>query len=180
MKKARLIKTNKPNNTKKVEDAYSVKKLSIIILILILVFAVFYFITVLVVKPATDGNDENSNLESDSSKITFNQLFNRKENEYYVLATKKSLTSIEILNTDYSQIYNKYIADYKQKEDSLPFYNIDLDDAFNKSYVGNELNISSNLDELKVNDETLFKIKNGSIDKYYVGNEEIIKALSEL
>jgi len=42
------------------------------------------------------------------------------------------------------------------------------------------LNISNEISELKLNDETLFKIKNGKIEEYFVGSKEILKALSTL
>lgn len=180
MKKTKLIKTNKKEEIKEINDSYSIKNLIIIILVLVIVFAVFYFITTLVVKPSKISDAKNTITEIDSTKITLNNLLDRNSEEYYVLATKESLYDGFSLQGNYIEIYNKYISDYSKSDNSLPVYKVDLDNALNKNYIGKELNVSDNLEELKLNDEVLFKIKNKKIEKYYVGSEEIIKALSQL
>ena len=55
-----------------------------------------------------------------------------------------------------------------------------LVNAINKTYIGNELNITNNINEIKLNDDVLFKIKDNKIEKYFVGSKEIIKELSNL
>lgn len=180
MKKARLAKTNQKQEVKEIEESYSIKNLIIIILIILIVFGLFYFITTLVVKPVKNDTSSNTITEIDSSKITLNNLLDRDEEEYYVLATKESLYKSFNSQINYIEIYDKYISDYSKNDSSLSIYKIDLDDALNKNYISDELNISNSLDTLKLNNEVLFKIKNGNIEKYYVGSEEIIKALSEL
>ena len=99
-----------------------------------------YFITNIIVKNRTES-ELATPVVVDSSKITLNQLLNRTEEEYYVIATKSSLYENSYLTTDYINFYNEYINSYKQKEESLPFYYIDLDNALNKGYLGEELNI---------------------------------------
>ena len=180
MKKAKLIKKIKNDNVKMPKDSYSLKDLILIIIVLVVILGMFYLITVLIVKPAKDSNINNSVTEIDYTKITLNNLLNRKEEEYYVLATKESLYAAISSDINYTQLYNNYISEYSSLENALPFYNIDLDDALNKNYVSNELNISNDISEIKLNDEVLFKIKNGKIDKYFVGNSKILKALSDL
>ena len=178
MKKARIVKSNKKEEIKDVEESYSLKSLFLIILILVIVFMVFYFITTLVVKPSKeDKSNTNIVTEIDSSKITIDHLLSKKESEYYVLATKESLYTSKM---DYIKIYDSYLKNYNSKEDHLTIYKIDLDDALNKNYIGEDNNITDNLDEFSLNDEALFYIKNGKIDKYYIGNEEIVNALKEL
>ena len=178
MKKAKITK-QKIKQEKQIETSeYSIKNLIIIIASLVVIFVVFYFITTLVVKPQENDleNNEVSEFDFSFTKILMNHLLDRDEKEYYVIATKKS----ESNKTNYKVIYNNYISDYKNQENSLTFYCVDLSETINKSYLGEEVNISNNITKLKITDDTLFKIKNGKIDEYFVGNKDIIKALSGL
>ena len=90
------------------------------------------------------------------------------------------MKSLYYKQSNYDDIYQKYIDDYSSRENSLPIYNVDLDDALNKNFVSSDLNISDNIEDLKLNDEVLFKIKDGKIEKYSVGNKQIIEQLSNL
>lgn len=162
------------------KNEYSLKKMISIIIVLLIILVAFYFITILVVKPVKDDNIDNSITEINSTKITLNNLLNRSEDEYYVLVTKESLYDAINSKIDYTQLYNNYINEYSSLENALQFYNVDLDDALNKNYVGDELNISNQINEIKLNNEVLFKIKNKKIDEYFVGSSEILKVLSNL
>jgi len=158
MKTARIRNNNKKEQKEVlIGEEYSIKKMIIIIATLIVVFLVFYFVTTLVVKPVKQDNKNNTITEIDSTKITLNHLLDRKESEYYVLATKNSL--YKDLKVNYETIYNQYITDYKKQENALIFYKSNLDDALNKSFAGEETNITENLQELKLSDEVLFKIR---------------------
>lgn len=179
MKKGRIKKVEKKESKIVENDSYSIKNLLLIIFLLVVIFGVFYFITTLIVKP-TEEDKSNTVTELDYTKITLNNLLDRKEDVYFVLATKESVDNNQNFKTNYKEIYTNYINDYSEKEDALKFYNVDLDDALNKSYISDESNITENLSDLKLNDDVLFKIENGKIDKYYVGSSKIIEALSEL
>lgn len=178
MKTARIRKKEK-KETKIVEQEYSIKSLVKIILTISIIFCSFYLITKLLVKPSSDNEVNQSVI--DNTKITMNQLLNRKSNEYYVLATKESLyNKTAYHNTSYMQIYNSYINKYIEKDDSLEFYYIDLDNALNKTYFGEKMNITDDISKIVLNDEVLFKIKNGKIEKTYIGKDKIIDKLSRL
>lgn len=179
MKAARIRNNNKKEEIKKVEDNYSLKKMILIVVIVAVTFVVFYLITDLVVDPVKETNEENIT-DIDSSKITVSQLLDRKEEEYYVLATKSLEAPSGHSMINYKEIYESYIKDYNSVLDAFKFYEIDLDDALNKVYNSDELNITENLEELKLNDDVLFKINKGKIEEYYVGNNEIIEILSTL
>ena len=161
------------------EETYSIKNMIKILIILLLIFALFYFVTTFFVKDIKIGED-NSVAVIDTSKITLNQLLSQKEKEYYVIATKESLYDSPYIETNYIGLYNEYINKYIQEEKSLKFYYVDLDDALNKKYLSDELNIVNEISELKTNDEILFKIKNNRIEKTYVGKKKIIDKLSRL
>lgn len=175
MKKAKLIKNNKKEQMVE-NDTYSFKKLLLIIIVLSVLFGVFYLITYLLVDPKEKNETDNEIVEIDETLIHLGNLLNRKEKAYYVLATKKS----ENNKTNYQELYNQYIKKYSENEESLKFYNVDLDNVINKTYIGEELNITNNINEIKLNDDVLFKIKDSKIEEYYVGNSEILEALSKL
>ena len=175
MKKAKLVKNNKKQEIIE-KDSYSLKSFLLIILVLVIILGIFYFITTLVVKPVNPTDNDNGVTIIDETKITLNNLLNRKEKEYYVLATKENNNT----QADYQMLYNNYINEYKKQEQSLTFYNVNLDDALNKVYISDKLNISDDLSELKVNDDILFKIKDNKIEEYFAGSKDILKELSTL
>ncbi len=176
MKKAKLVKNNKKQETQIEKDSYSLKSFLLIILVLVIILGIFYFITTLVVKPVNPIDNDNGVTIIDETKITLNNLLNRKEKEYYVLATKENNNT----QANYQTLYNNYINEYKKQENALAFYNINLDDALNKNYISEELNISNDLSELKVNDDILFKIKDNKMEEYFAGSKNILKELSTL
>ena len=175
MKKAKLVK----NNKKQVEiekDSYSLKNLLLIILVLVITFGIFYFITTLVIDPIEESSTNNTATQVDSTKIILNNLLDRKNKEYYVLATKENKNT----QVNYQGLYNDYISKYTSEKDSLTFYYVDLDDALNKNYISEELNISDEISEIKLNVDVLFKVKNNKIKEYFVGSSDILEALSNL
>lgn len=155
------------------DDNYHAKNMFIIIIIIVVLLVPLYFITTLVI----DNNKEEKVVEKtpvtiQSEKILVGQLLNRPNESYYVIAYKKDNKMITL--------FNNYINDYKNNEDHLEVYKIDLDDGLNKGYIKEETNITDNLKDLKISDTTLFKIVDGKIDNYYVGNENVIDALKEI
>lgn len=175
MKVAKLKKTKENNkNIELEENEFSIKKLINTIMIILLVLSIFYIITVFVVKPVI--NKEEEHVQFDTTKITMNQLLTRKEDSYYVLAVKESMYLNIYTNFNYFELYNNYIKQYTAKEDALKFYWIDMDDAFNEANWADEMDI----DNYVINDDVLFKVSNGKLDSYYVGHDEILKELQEI
>ena len=137
MKKAKITKKLEPKVIEK-DSTYSIKHIVNTFSILVCLFLSFYAITFFLVKDRK-VNTDNSQSVIDSSKIIMSQILNRAEEEYYVIATQQSLYNSSYIDTNYINLYNNYINTYKQKEDSLPFYYVDLDSALNKDYVNNGL-----------------------------------------
>lgn len=179
--KVAKIRKNKIKEENKVnmDTNYSLKSMIKILITLLLIFSIFYLITYFLIDKKQQ-EEVSTPVVIDTSKITLNQLLNRKEQEYYVLVTKNNSTKSNYMETNYNTIYNNYIKTYEQKADSLEFYYVDLDNALNKNYVSEDLNITDNLEEMKLNEDVLFKIKNKKIEKYYVGKQTIIDKLSRL
>lgn len=153
------------------DESFKIKNVIIILLIIMIVFVSFYFITKYVLE---HKKDDTPAIESviDREKIIFGQMFNRSDSEYYVIAYDSSEKS--------KDIYNKYIDKYSSKEGSIKVYEIDLKDDFNKSYIANKSNIVSDVDELKVSGDTLFKIKDKNIVEYKEGSNDISSYLKEI
>lgn len=173
MKVAKLKKVNKTKKEIELEEVeFSIKKLIQTIVIILLVLAVFYIITVFVVKPIV-AEKNNEHVQFDTTKITMNQLLTRKEDSYYVLAVKESAYLNLYTTFNYFELYNNYIKQYTAKENALKFYWIDMDDAFNASHWSDDLDINNYI----INDDVLFKVSNGSLSSYYVGHEEILREL---
>ena len=155
------------------DDNYQAKNMFIIIIVIIVLLVPLYFITTLVLNNQNTEEIKNNNpVKIQNEKILVGQLLNRKESSYYVIAYKKDNKMINL--------FDNYINDYKKKEDYLPFYKIDLNDGFNKGYISTTTNITDNLKDMKLSDTTLFKIVDGKIDSYYVGNDKVVEMLKEI
>ena len=102
----------------------------------------------------------------------FGQIFSRSDSEYYVIAYNES--------GKFKDIYNKYIDKYNSKDSHIKFYEINLDDAFNKNFVSNKSNIVEDIDNLKVSGDTLFKIKDKKIELYKEGTSDISSYLKKI
>lgn len=89
-------------------------------------------------------------------QILAGETFERPEAEYYVIFYKFS--------DAYASVIETVIANYKNKENAVKVYQIDLDNYFNISIydeLGATKNINtSNINELKVANYTLIKIQN--------------------
>jgi len=174
-------KLQKKEEIKEVVESYTIKNMIAIVISICIVFAIFYVITTFVVKDNNKiQNNSNNVAVIDSTKIVLSQLLNRKEKEYYVIATKNNISDNSYIDSNYLSLYNNYINDYKAKENSIPFYYVNLDDALNKNYLSSELKITNEIKELRLNDEVLFKIKEGKIEESFVGSDNILKYLSSL
>ena len=179
MKKAKILKAKKEEIKEEIET-YSLKKLVIIIIVVALVFGIFYFITTLFVHPINNNSNDDQKYIMDDETISLNHLLDRSEKEYYVIAFKKSDSKNFLSQVNYSEIYEKYISNYSLKEENVKFYKVNLNEAINKNYLDNQANITNSLEELKLSDDTLFKVYNGKIVEHYIGYNEIIKKLSSM
>lgn len=175
MKVAKLKKVEEKKKPVEYNDEITVKKMITTVIVILIVLTVFYFITVLVVKPLVETN-KTTPVQFDSNKITMGQLKTRNEKEYYVLAVKESNHMKLYNNMNYTTLYNNYINSYSSRDNSLKVYRVDMDDALNSSYWGEELNIET----LTINDDVLFKVSNKKIVDYKVGSAEILKYLEQL
>lgn len=153
------------------DESFKIKNVIIILLIIMIVLVSFYFITKYVLEHKKDDTPVAESV-IDREKIIFGQMFNRPDSEYYVIAYDSAGKS--------KDIYNKYIDKYNSKDGSIKVYEIDLKDDFNKNYIANKSNIVSDIDNLKVSGDTLFKIKDKNIEMYKEGSNDISSYLKEI
>ena len=147
---------------KVVEEELKVENFIKIIIGVIAVFALFYAITYFITNKNKNNADTNENIQY--KKIIVGSILNRSEDDYYVLVSASSDTSVSV--------YESLITKYTSKESHLRFYTVDLSDPFNSNYVGEESNLNvENISDIKFSETTLLHVKNNKIVSYRVGND---------
>ena len=144
------------NKVKKasISEENEIGKLIKIIIIVTIIFLAFYLLTILINKK--EENVVKQPVQIQYSEILLGNMLKQKENEYYVL----------IYDTEdlYVNMYRDYLSYYKNNtKDALKYYTSVLNNPLNYRFIGEELNVDDNIDNLKVNETTLVKIKNHKI-----------------
>lgn len=148
-------------------------KLIRIFLIIVGVFVCFYCLAVVITNQKQKIEITNKIPDTiQYDEILFGNLLNRPESSYYVLATFK--------DDQFVANYNSYVSSYLEKDGSLKFYYVDMNNQINSNYVSKEEQFETNIGNIKINKSTLFKVDNGIISSYYSGNESILSYLKEL
>lgn len=145
------------------EESKEVKRFIIILLSIIVLVLAVYGITRLINIDKDNNDDRTVTAGSiDYDKVSVGTLFNRADNEYYVIVYDGEAPNAIY----YSALMNKYM----DKEKSNKVYFCDLSNELNKKYyVGEDKDSNPNAttsSELAFKDLTLIKIKNGIIVKY--------------
>ena len=135
MKKAKI--NNNKRNSKKEEivqtDDVSVKRVAIAIVSIVVVFMSFYFLTDYLLSKRANNETVVPTVEA-TNEISFNDLYKQSDSTYYVLA---------ILDSDKNKDkYSIYVNNVK------PLYYIDMNDAFNKSHIGDKAVIADSVKDI--------------------------------
>ena len=168
--KRKEAKKNKNNNTKVEELDTKISLLTLIkitFFIILLLAAVYYVLAVFVTKEINISSKKDEKTENVSSnntvtdKILASNIFSQKESSYYVYFY------------DFSDNENLYSLIDSKIEDKI--YKVDTSSGLNSKYVTEEKGNknATNLEELKVIDNTLIKVDNDKIVKYYEGESSI-------
>ena len=105
----------------------------------------------------------------DTDYIAIGTVFNRKDKEYMVL--------FDDYSTEYTS--NAYINTLIEKSETK-YYKVDMGANENKKFISKEENNApKESSDLKINGITLIKFKNGKIEKYISGSENIEKYLKK-
>lgn len=163
------IQKDQKNNSVEEKDNYF--KFVTTLAILLIVFILSYFIIGFFYTKEIDFNkDKEENKEEvniDNNTIMLGQLFEQKEEEYYVL--------IYDMEEEDSTI-KSWLSVYQGNNEKVTIYKVDSTKKFNSNYIvkkDSNKNASS-LSDLKVISPTLIKISNKSITEYIEGEDSIV------
>ena len=143
--------------------------------IVILLFVIYYVLAVFVTKELDISNknnekstiEETNNASSISDKILASNIFEQKEDEYYVYFYDFN---------DEEEVVSSVISSISDTK----IYKVDTSSSLNANYVtedkGNKK--ADDIDELKVKNPTVIKVESDKIVEYYEGSNDIYKGLS--
>lgn len=166
-----MVKNDNKLRQKKVvnEDMTNVKNLIILLIIVIAVCVGLYFLTENMINKDAKSKNVKEEVKINYDIATIGTMFNRIEDEYYVILYSSEDNGKELDNV---------LTTYRSSDNYIKTYYIDLDKKINDSAVGDKVvKKPSNSNEVKVNGPTLYKIKNGSVTNCYSGVDSIIEKL---
>ncbi len=118
----------------------------------------------------TKENSPTYSAEIQSTKILCGSILNRSDSEYFVLAYE--------LSEDEASLYESILERYNESEKKLPLYKVDLGNSRNNICLGEKVNITNKIEDLKLSMPTLLQIKSGKIVKSYTTYDTIKKTLN--
>ncbi len=175
-------KMTKKKNTKRIkkenylseEQNEAVRFIKILLIIIIGVVIVYFFTRAFVTKDLFNKKTEEKNPvagEIDYSMTLIGNMLNKPEDEYYVI-----IYSSEDTLANY---YNNLVTRYNKNKKPLAVYTADLANELNKNFVSSEAsNLNAkDINDFRVKDLALLKIKKGKIVKTFDTEEKIVKEL---
>lgn len=157
-------------------EQQEIRNLCIVIIVVLLCVGGIYLLTRIFVTKDLFNNTETEE-EVVAGTINYDvaimgQILNRPYNEYYVAIYNGD-------DADYSGDMGLLIANYTKQDDHLHIYTVNLANAMNVDFYDpdNVNTKAQSLDELKVGDITLLKIKKGKITKFIVDYAKMQKEL---
>lgn len=155
MKSKKLKSINYESN-----DTKEIKSLIIITVVVVVIAVGLFFLTNYLNNKKTSNNTK---IDYDTSIV--GNMFNRPYNEYYVFlysSTDKNAST-----------YKGLITSYKDKDDALKIYYVDMNDKFNAAYLSEASNKKpTDVNEVKIKESALILIKDGKVEKYYESLED--------
>lgn len=155
-----------PEKTAKSEINRLIRIAFVVIFIFIMLYLVIgIFITKEIVLPRGGNKSTDSEIKTDTTNILANSVFDKKEKEYYVY-----FYDFKNENTEIADIVSNKLS-------SKTIYKVDTAEVLNKNYVVEDKSNkeAKKIEDLKVKENTIIKIKDKEIVEYYEGLEEIKK-----
>lgn len=168
---AKKIKQNKRiKQGKRVsEDESQIRTLIILFVIVVLICVGIYFLTDTMIKRESSSKNTLQDVEINYDIATVGTMFNRIEDEYYVLLYS---------NEEEGTKLNSKLNAYRSSDDYIKTYYIDLDKKINNGVLGDKLEKKpKNSNEVKVKGATLYKMSAGKVVECISGVDNIIKVL---
>lgn len=150
------------------EDMTLVRNIGLLLILVILISLGLYFLTDHMLKKE-DKNSAKTGTKINYDIATIGTMFNRIEDEYYVLIYSKE--------NDGSNL-DSVLATYRSSDNYIKTYYIDLDKKINSYVLGDELvEKPKNTNDVKIKEATLYKIKDGKVINCYSGVDNIVNIL---
>ena len=111
------------------EDVAQIRNLIIIFIVVVLICVGVYFLTDNMIKRESNSNNTTQEVEIDYDIATIGTMFNRVEEEYYVLMYSSEDDS------KLDSVLNKY----RSSDDYIKTYFVDLDKKVNSTVLGDKL-----------------------------------------
>ena len=152
------------------EETNYVSRFILYLLIFLILLIIGYLIIGIFVNKTISfnkkGTKETSKVTIDNNTILAGEIFDQKEDEYYVLVYNKN---------EENSILGTWKGVYSGKENALKIYEVDSETKLNGNFIVKE---NSNKDaqsysELRIVSPTLIKINNKKIVEYIEGEEQI-------
>lgn len=146
----------------------------IIVLVVISILCLFYLLTLRL----TSGDVDDTNLSNEEAVILYDEIlvgssFNRSDDKYFVVYYDMS-------NNEEAQEVSAAITKYESNKESLPVYTVDMSDVLNKKYASDESNKEAKeASDLRIDGVTLIRVKDGKLDKYLDGKDDVVKYLNK-
>ena len=123
-------------------------------LVLVALVALYLFVGIFITKTITfkEKKEEKETVNIDKTTILASQIFDQKEEEYFVLVYNPE---------DKVKNIEQFLSLYKSKSGSIKVYKVDSSKKFNSSYI------------VEVVSPSLIKINNKNVVEYYEGFEEV-------
>lgn len=156
-----------------------VSKIIKILIGVALFLVVFYFLAMLMTGELKFGNQRKNDITE--SKIQYDEILagetlNKNNTEYYVLYFDFS--------ENIASTYLTYRDGYLKKDGSFAMYLVDLEKGFNNKYISSEgenrEEYPNNIDNLKVTNPTIVKVKDRKVVERIEGRENVKKFLKDI
>lgn len=162
-----------------------VKSGILITVVVILILVIVYFTTAVFLtgeiggKKSDDSSDNETSEEAQSEDVSSltsydntiiaGRVFNQTDDTYMVIIYSEKESSDALKTT---------ISTYDSKDESVKLYKVNKDEAINSSVNSDSDNTNpTNSSELKVKNNALITITNGTVSSYVNDDEQIINAL---
>lgn len=166
LRRKQAKKEGKSLQNDEIKEIHQIRKLIITLLVVAFFMGLIYLLSALFVTKELDWfNKKEDNVETRGTNIILaKEVFNQKEEEYYVYFYDFNEEDKDITNTVTSKI-------------TSALYKVDTSSALNSNYVSDATNKKAKkLEDLKVKSHTLIKVSADTIKEYYE-EDEITKKL---
>jgi len=129
----------------------------------------YLLVGIFITKTIKLGKDkeETTEVTIDNSTILLGNIFSQKESEYMVI--------VYDINNKEDKTLENWINYYESKNSDVTIYKVDSKNKMNSKYIGEKENENAptSLEDLKVLDPTIIKIKDGQVIEYYEGESSV-------